>query len=84
MQQNPFGTLHLQPMQLERSANKRGSMSAEYEQRIRRNVKPASVVNSKAAFPPFEYMINTPIAINQVNNWSAVPTSGLFGKHSYS
>jgi len=68
MQQNPFGTLDLQPMQLEGSANKRGFMSVEYEQRIRRNVKPASVVNSTAAFPRFVYMINTPMTINQVNN----------------
>jgi len=50
MQQNPFGTLHLQPMELGSSATKRGFMSAECEERIRRNVKPASVVTSTDAF----------------------------------
>jgi hypothetical protein len=44
------GTLGLQPMQLEGSAKKRGFMSVECRERIRRNVKPASVVTSTAAF----------------------------------
>jgi hypothetical protein len=50
MQRNPFGTLRLQPMELEGSATKGGFVSAECEERIRRNVKPASVVTSTAAF----------------------------------
>jgi hypothetical protein len=32
MQQNPFGTLRLQPMELEGSATKRGFVSAECEE----------------------------------------------------
>jgi len=49
MQQNPFSTLGLLPMQLEGSAKKCGFMSAECEERIRRNVKPSSVVTFIAA-----------------------------------
>jgi hypothetical protein len=47
-------------------------------------VKPASVVTSTVALPPVVYLINRPMTINQVNNWHAVPTSGLLGKYSSS
>jgi hypothetical protein len=69
-------------MELEGSATKRGFVSAECEEWIRRNVKRASVVTSTAAFAARCVFDNTPMTINQVNNKRAIPMFGLFGKHS--